>query len=108
MKGHVGRDVGGDPECPCRHKRIPHEIAAELAEHAADDELDFARNDGLRLIAAGNANKQIADKLSIRKRPSRATSAAFSRSWAPTIGPMPDHWTQRGIIELGIPHKYGS
>jgi DNA-binding NarL/FixJ family response regulator len=46
-------------------KRIPPEVAAELAEHAADDQLSSREIDVLRLIGAGNANKQIADKLSI-------------------------------------------
>ena len=39
-------------------KRIPPEIAAELAEHAADDELSLREIDVLRLIGEGNANKQ--------------------------------------------------
>src|SRR5215469_5459491 len=47
------------------HKRIPPEIAAELAEHAADDALSSREIDVLRLIGEGNANKQIADKLCI-------------------------------------------
>jgi DNA-binding NarL/FixJ family response regulator len=46
-------------------KRIPPEIAAELADHAADDALSSREIDVLRLIGEGNANKQIADKLSI-------------------------------------------
>ncbi|MFZ3371343.1 MAG: LuxR C-terminal-related transcriptional regulator, partial [Candidatus Sulfotelmatobacter sp.] len=39
--------------------------AAELAEHAADDQLSSREIDVIRLIGEGNANKQIADKLSI-------------------------------------------
>lgn len=46
-------------------KRIPPEIAAELAQHVADDELTDREIEVLRLIASGNGNKQIADKLSI-------------------------------------------
>src|SRR5262249_14177872 len=46
-------------------KRIPPEIAAELAQHVVDDDLTSREIDVLRLIAAGNANKQIADQLSI-------------------------------------------
>jgi DNA-binding NarL/FixJ family response regulator len=45
--------------------RIPAEIAAELAEHATDDALTEREIDVLRLIASGNSNKQIADRLSI-------------------------------------------
>jgi DNA-binding NarL/FixJ family response regulator len=37
----------------------------EIAEHATDDALTPAEINVLRLIAAGNANKQIADQLSI-------------------------------------------
>src|SRR3984957_15008864 len=46
-------------------KRIPPEIAAELADHAAEDELTTREIDVLRLIAAGSANKEIARQLSI-------------------------------------------
>jgi DNA-binding NarL/FixJ family response regulator len=44
-------------------KRIPPEIAAELAEHATDDQLSEREIEVLHLIAAGNSNKQIADRL---------------------------------------------
>src|SRR6202521_4045034 len=46
-------------------KRIPPEVSAELAEHAADEGLSSREIDVLRLIAAGNANKEIAHQLSI-------------------------------------------
>jgi len=46
-------------------KRISPEIASELAEHAAEDGLSVREIEVLRLIAAGNSNKQIADRLSI-------------------------------------------
>ncbi len=39
----------------------------KYAEHATDDALTPAEINGLRLIAAGNANKQIADQLSINR-----------------------------------------
>ena len=45
-------------------KRIPPEVAAELAEHAADDELNSREIDVLHLVGSGNANKRIADNLS--------------------------------------------
>jgi DNA-binding NarL/FixJ family response regulator len=41
------------------------EASFELAEHAADEALTPAEVDVLRLIAAGNANKEIAAQLSI-------------------------------------------
>src|ERR1035438_1462789 len=45
-------------------KRIPPEVAAELADHAADEDLTAREIDVLRLIAAGNSNKEIAGQLS--------------------------------------------
>ncbi len=82
-------------------KRIPPEIAAELAEHAADDQLSSREIDVLRLIGAGNANKQIADKLcigetTVKNHISNILSklSANDRAHAVTIA------LQRGIIEL--------
>jgi len=46
-------------------KAISPEMSYELAEHAMDDVLTIAEVDVLRLIAAGKANKQIADLLSV-------------------------------------------
>jgi DNA-binding CsgD family transcriptional regulator len=46
-------------------KRIPQEIAVELAEHHADDELTDRELEVLQQVASGNANKIIADKLEI-------------------------------------------
>jgi DNA-binding NarL/FixJ family response regulator len=46
-------------------KRIPPEIASQLAEHAADDALTLREIDVLSLLAGGSANKLIADRLSI-------------------------------------------
>jgi DNA-binding NarL/FixJ family response regulator len=46
-------------------KRIPPEVAAELAEHATDEALSDREIEVLKLIAAGNSNKRIADLLSI-------------------------------------------
>ncbi len=46
-------------------KAISPELSYELAEHAMDDALTAAEVDVLRLIAAGKANKQIADQLSV-------------------------------------------
>jgi DNA-binding NarL/FixJ family response regulator len=84
-------------------KRIPPEVAAELAEHAADDELSSREIDVLHLVGSGNANKQIADKLSIgettvKNHVSNILSklGANDRAHAVTIA------LQRGIIELKI------
>jgi DNA-binding NarL/FixJ family response regulator len=46
-------------------KALSPEVSYELAEHATDEPLTPAEVDVLRLIAAGNANKQIADRLSV-------------------------------------------
>lgn len=82
-------------------KRIPPEIAAELAQHIADDDLTPREVEILRLVAAGNANKQIADQLSIGEATvkSHVTNIlsklqANDRTHAVTIG------LKRGIIQL--------
>jgi len=82
-------------------KRIPPDVAAELADHATDDALTEREIDVLKLIAAGNGNKQIADELSISEATvkSRVTNilsklGANDRAHAVTIG------LKRGIIEL--------
>jgi DNA-binding NarL/FixJ family response regulator len=87
-------------------KRIPPDVAAELADHATDDALTEREVDVLRLIAAGNGNKQIADVLSISEATvkSRVTNilsklGANDRAHAVTIG------LKRGIIELDISQK---
>jgi two-component system, NarL family, response regulator len=73
----------------------------EIAEHATDDTLTPAEMAVLRLIAVGNANKQIADQLSITEETvkSRVKSilsklGANDRTQAAIIG------VKRGIIEL--------
>ena len=101
-KGHVHRELlEAIRSVHAGHKRIPPEIAADLAEHAADDELSLREIDVIRLIGAGNANKQIADKLSIGETTvkSHITNilsklGANDRAHAVTIA------LRRGIIEL--------
>lgn len=107
LKGHVGRELlEAIRSVHAGHKRIPPEIAAELADHAGDDALSSREMDVLRLIASGNSNKQIADRLSIGETTvkSHITNilsklGANDRAHAVTIG------LQRGIIELDIRHK---
>ena len=47
------------------HKRIGQEVAEELADHFNDEVLTPREVDVLRLIAQGNSNKEIADRLSM-------------------------------------------
>jgi DNA-binding NarL/FixJ family response regulator len=82
-------------------KRIPAEVAAQVADHLADDSLTSREIDVLRLIAEGNANKIVADKLSITEETVKghvksilSKLSANDRTHAVTIG------LKRGIIEL--------
>jgi DNA-binding NarL/FixJ family response regulator len=88
-KVHAGKKI----VCP--------ELSGEVASHAADDSLTPAEIAVLRLIADGNANKQIADQLSISEETvkSRVKNIlskldANDRTQAVTIA------LKRGIIEL--------
>jgi len=82
-------------------KMLSPEVSYEVAEHATDDALTPAEVLVLKLIAAGNANKQIADQLSITEETvkSRVKNilsklGASDRTHAAMIG------LKRGIIEL--------
>ncbi|HXB75415.1 MAG TPA: response regulator transcription factor [Candidatus Acidoferrales bacterium] len=82
-------------------RRIPQEVAAELAEHIGESGLTEREMEVLRLIAAGNANKEIAAQLSIAEETVKrhvtgilAKLGANDRTHAVTIG------LKRGIIEL--------
>jgi DNA-binding NarL/FixJ family response regulator len=46
-------------------KRIPAEIAAQLAEHMSDDSLTAREVEVLQHVAGGNRNRDIADILNI-------------------------------------------
>jgi DNA-binding NarL/FixJ family response regulator len=82
-------------------KRLSAEIAAEIAEHSSDDVLTPREIDVLRLIATGNANKEIAAKLSLTEETIKghvknilAKLGVNDRTHAVTIG------LKRGIIDL--------
>jgi DNA-binding NarL/FixJ family response regulator len=82
-------------------KRLSAEVAAEIAEHAADDVLTPREIDVLRLIAEGNANKEIAGKLSVTEETVKghvknilAKLGVNDRTHAVSIG------LKRGIIDL--------
>lgn len=105
LKGHVHRELLDTIRAVhAGHKRIPPEVAADLAEHAMDDALTAREIDVLRLIAAGNANKNIADQLAIGEATVKthvtnilSKLGANDRAHAVTIG------LKRGIIDLHTP-----
>jgi len=53
-------------------KRIPPEIAIEMAEHHSDDALTLREIEVLREVAAGKANKIVAQQLSISEETVKA------------------------------------
>jgi DNA-binding NarL/FixJ family response regulator len=82
-------------------KALSPEVSCEIAAHATDDALTPAEISVLRLIAGGNANKQIADQLSITEETVKSRVkcilsklGANDRTHAAVIG------LKRGIIEL--------
>ena len=82
-------------------RRIPPEVAAEVAEYTASEELSGREIEVLRLVAAGNANKEIGARLSIGEDTVKrhvtnilAKLQANDRTHAVTIA------LKRGIIEL--------
>jgi DNA-binding NarL/FixJ family response regulator len=82
-------------------RRIPADLAMQVADHVADDTLTPREIEVLRSIAAGNANKLIADQLSIAEETVKghvknilSKLGANDRTHAVTIG------LKRGIIEL--------
>jgi DNA-binding NarL/FixJ family response regulator len=105
LKGHVHKELLETIRAVyAGKKRIPPEVAAELADHATDDGLTPREIDVLRLIASGNANKVIAGELSITEETvkSHVTNilsklGANDRTHAVTIG------LKRGIIQLSSP-----
>lgn len=107
LKGHVHKELLDTIRAVhAGQKRIPPEVASQLAEHAMDDQLTAREMDVLRLISSGNSNKLIADHLSIGEATvkSHVTNilsklGASDRAHAVTIG------LRRGIIDLDLPQK---
>jgi len=107
LKGHVHKELlEAIRAVHAGQKRIPPEIAAALADHATDDALTEREIDVLRLIAGGNSNREIAERLGIGEATvkSHVTNilsklGANDRAHAVTIG------LKRGIIELDLPQK---
>src|SRR5919106_5418929 len=82
-------------------KRIPPEIAVEIAEHHSDDALTVREIEVLREVAAGNANKMVGQLLNISEETVKAHMksimsklGANDRTHAVTIA------VKRGIIEI--------
>jgi DNA-binding NarL/FixJ family response regulator len=82
-------------------KRIPAEIAVEIAEHHSDDALTEREIQVLRGVAAGNANKRVAQLLNVSEETIKAHMksilsklGANDRTHAVTIA------LKRGIIEI--------
>ena len=82
-------------------KALSHDIATQLAEHTGDEALTPKEIEVLRLIAGGNANKEIAAHLAVTEETikSRVKNildklGANDRTHAVSIG------VKRGIIEL--------
>jgi DNA-binding NarL/FixJ family response regulator len=107
LKGHVHKELLDTIRVVhAGHKRIPPDIATELADHATDEALTERELDVLRLIAAGNSNKRIADQLSIGEATVKSHVSnilsklvANDRAHAVTIA------LKRGIINLDLPQK---
>jgi DNA-binding NarL/FixJ family response regulator len=82
-------------------KRIPPEIAAQIAEHISDEALTDREVEVLREVAGGNRNRDIADKLCITEETVKVhvkhimeKLGASDRTQAVAIG------VRRGIIQL--------
>jgi two-component system, NarL family, response regulator len=82
-------------------KRIPAEIAIEIAQHHSDDALTEREIEVLREVAAGNANKMVGQRLNISEETVKAHMksilsklGANDRTHAVTIA------VRRGIIEI--------
>jgi DNA-binding NarL/FixJ family response regulator len=82
-------------------KRIPPQLAAQLAEHLSDEDLTAREIEVLSQIAGGNRNRDIADKLLITEETVKVhikhimdKLGASDRTQAVAIG------VRRGIIQL--------
>ena len=102
LKGRVNRELLDVIRAVhAGQKRIPPEIAVELAEHAGEEDLSARELEVLVLVARGNANKEIAARLAITEETVKshitkilAKLSANDRTHAVTIG------LKRGIIDL--------
>jgi DNA-binding NarL/FixJ family response regulator len=82
-------------------KRVPAQVAAQLAEHCADESLTAREIDVLRHVAGGNRNRDIAERLFISEETVKVhirhimeKLGASDRTQAVAIG------IRRGIVQL--------
>jgi DNA-binding NarL/FixJ family response regulator len=102
LKARVNRDLVDTIRAVYSgQKRIPPEVAAELAEHAGEEDLSPRELEVLGLVARGNANKAIAARLVITEETVKShirrildKLGANDRTHAVTIA------LKRGIIGL--------
>jgi DNA-binding NarL/FixJ family response regulator len=87
-------------------KRVHPEVATELAAHVGEDTLSQREIEVLRLVAAGNSNKQIGAQLSITEQTAKAHMkriiaklGANDRTHAVTLA------LSRGMLTGAVPPK---
>jgi DNA-binding NarL/FixJ family response regulator len=101
LKSTLGKELLGAIRAVHRGRRVlSPELAFDLAEHGMEDALSPAEVRVLQLIAKGNSNKEIAERLSVTEdavkgqvRSILAKLGAHDRTHAAIIG------LKRGIIE---------
>jgi DNA-binding NarL/FixJ family response regulator len=102
LKGNVNKELLATIRAVHEgQKRIPAEVASALAEHTGEEQLTDREIQVLRLVAAGNANKEIAAQLelaedTVKRHVTNILSklSANDRTHAVTIA------LKRGIIDL--------
>jgi DNA-binding NarL/FixJ family response regulator len=102
LKNHVRKDLLETIRAVhAGTKRIHPEVAAEIAAHAADDQLSAREIEVLSLVSNGKSNKLIADELSITEETVKghmksilSKLGAKDRTHAVTLA------LKRGIIQL--------
>jgi DNA-binding NarL/FixJ family response regulator len=84
-----------------RRKRVPPDVAAQLAQHMSEESLTAREVEVLRWVAAGNRNREIAELLCISEETVKVhvkhiieKLGAKDRTQAIAVG------VRRGIIEL--------
>jgi DNA-binding NarL/FixJ family response regulator len=68
-------------------RKIPPEIAQQIAEHAMEDSISARELEVLREVSKGKANKIIADVLCISEHTVKTTSRVFFRNLMPVTAP---------------------